>query len=120
MGNKGARKKGAFAHDYDNHVMWNTFINLSDAELDAIADAGKIELSAQQGLDIKAEIETYASLAEAEKAAPSVGGSGRSKNFFDRHLQRLAQIYKDAGGSISLGRKNPSREIQGAQLRAHF
>tara|TARA_B100001093_G_scaffold318734_1_gene304121 strand:- start:1642 stop:1854 length:213 start_codon:yes stop_codon:yes gene_type:complete len=27
-----------------------------------------------------------------------------------QHLQRLAQIYKDAGGSISLGRKNPSRE----------
>ena len=110
MGNKGARKKGSFAHDYDNHVMWNTHINLSDADLDAIADAGKIELSAQRKSDLKAEIETYASLAEAEKDAPSIGGSGRSNDFLDQHLQRLAQIYRDSGGIISLGRKNPSRE----------
>ena len=48
MGNKGKRRKGSFAHHYDNHVMWNTHINLSDAYLDAIADAGKVELSAEQ------------------------------------------------------------------------
>ena len=80
MGSKGKRQKGSFAHDYDNHVMWNTHVNLSDADLDAIAKAGNVTLSAEQRLDLKAEIETYASLAEAEKDAPSVGGSGRSSD----------------------------------------
>ena len=77
MASKGKRQKGSFAHDYDNHVMWNTHINLTDTDLDAIAEAGKVTLSAEQRLELKAEIETYASLAEAEKDAPSVGGKGR-------------------------------------------
>ena len=98
MGSKGKRKKGSFAHDYDNHVVWNTHINLTDTELDAIAEAGKVELSAEQRLDLKAEIETYASLAEAERCAPAVGGSGRSNDFFDQHIQRLAEIYNGVGG----------------------
>ena len=110
MGSEGKRQKGSFAHDYDNHVMWNTYINLSDADLDAIADAGKVTLSAEQRLDLKAEIETYASLAEAEKDAPPRGGSGRSNDFFDQHIQRLAEIYEGAGGKVALGRRNPSRE----------
>ena len=110
MGSKGKRQKGSFAHDYDNHVMWNTHINLSDADLDAIADAGKVTLSAEQRLDLKAEIETYASLAEAEKDAPSVGGQGRSSDFVDQHYVNLAKIYQSAGGVISLGRRNPSRK----------
>ena len=109
MGSKGKRQKGSFAHDYDNHVMWNTHINLSDADLDAIADAGKVTLSAEQTLDLKVEIETYASLAEAEKDAPSVGGQGRSSDFVDQHYVNLAKIYQSAGGVISLGRRNPSR-----------
>ena len=58
--------------------MWNTHINLTDTELDAIAEAGKVELSAEQRLDLKAEIETYTSFAEAERCAPAVGGSGRA------------------------------------------
>lgn len=109
MGSKGKRQKGSFAHNYDNHVMWNTHINLSDADLDAIAEAGNVELSAQQRLDLKAEIETYASLAEAERYAPAVGGSGRSSDFRDQHYANLAKIYQSAGGVISLGRRNPSR-----------
>ena len=110
MGSKGKRQKGSFAHDYDNHVMWNTHVNLSDADLDAIAEAGNVTLSAEQRLDLKAEIETYASLAEAEKDAPSVGGSGRSSDFVDQHYVNLAKIYQSAGGVISLGRRNPSRK----------
>ena len=109
MVRRGKRQKGSFAHDYDNHVMWNTHINLSDADLDAIADAGKVTLSAEQTLDLKVEIETYASLAEAEKDAPSVGGQGRSSDFVDQHYVNLAKIYQSAGGVISLGRRNPSR-----------
>ena len=42
---------------------------------------------------LKAEIESFASLAEAEKEAPPVGGSGRSNDFFNQHIQRLAEIY---------------------------
>ena len=109
MGSKGKRQKGSFAHNYDNHVIWNTHINLSDADLDAIEEAGNVELSAQQRLDLKAEIETYASLAEAERYAPAVGGSGRSSDFGDQHYVNLAKIYQSAGGVISLGRRNPSR-----------
>ena len=67
MGSKGKRRTGSLAHDYDNHVMWNTHVNLSEADLNAIAEAGNVTLSAEQRLDLKAEIETYASLAEAEK-----------------------------------------------------
>ena len=66
MGSKGKRQKGSFAHDYDNHVMWNTHGNLSEADLDVIAEAGNVTLSAEQRLDLKAEAEPYASLAEAE------------------------------------------------------
>ena len=98
MGSKGKRRKGSFAHDYDNHVMWNTHVNLTDTDLDAIAEAGNVTLSAEQKLDLKAEIETYASLAEAERDAPTVGGSGRSNDFFDQHIQRLAEIYNGVGG----------------------
>ena len=120
MGSKGKRKKGSFAHDYDNHVVWNTHINLTDTELDAIAEAGKVELSAEQRLDLKAEIETYASLAEAERCAPAVGGSGRSNDFFDQHIQRLAEIYREAGGTVSLGKRNPSREYPRGTMDSAF
>ena len=100
--------------------MWNTHINLTDADLDAIADAGKIELSTEQRLDLKAEIETYASLAEAEKDAPSVGGSGLSNDFFDEYIQRLAEIYREAGGTVSLGRRNPSRKNSRGSAKSPF
>ena len=120
MGSKGKRQKGSFAHDYDNHVMWNTHVNLSDADLDAIAEAGNVTLSAEQKLDLKAEIETYASLAEAERDAPGVGGSGRSNDFFNQYIQRLAEIYEVAGGTVALGRKKPSREHQGGLWTTHF
>lgn len=110
MGSKGKRRKGSFAHDYDNYVIWNTHVNLSEADLNAIAEAGNVKLSAEQRLDLKAEIETYASLAEAERGAPAVGGSGRSNDFADQHYVNLAKIYQSAGGVISLGRRNPSRK----------
>ena len=100
--------------------MWNTHINLTDTDLDAIAEAGKVTLSAEQRLDLKAEIETYASLAEAEKDTPSVGGSGRSNDFFNQHIQRLAEIYEGAGGQVSLGRKNPSRENPRGTVNSPF
>ena len=120
MGSKGKRQKGSFAHDYDNHVMWNTHVNLSDADLDAIAEAGNVTLSAEQKLDLKAEIETYASLAEAEKDAPTIGGSGRSNDFFDQHIQRLAEIYKGVEGKVTLGRRNPSRENPRGSAKSSF
>ena len=101
MGSKGKRQKGSFAHDYDNHVMWNTRVNLSDAALDGIAEAGKVILSAEQRFDLKAEIETYASLAEAEKDATTIGGSGRSSDFKDQRYLNLARIYQSAVGVIS-------------------
>ena len=120
MGSKGKRQKGAFAHNYENHVMWNTHINLTDTDLDAIAEAGKVELDNLQRLDLKAEIETYASLAEAEKDAPSIGGSGRSNDFFNQHIKRLAEIYTNAGGEATIGRKNPSRACPRGSAKSSF
>ena len=120
MGSKGKRQRGSFAHDYENHVMWNTHVNLSNADLDAIAEAGNVTLSAEQRLDLKAEIETYASLAEAERNAPSVGGSGRSNDFFDQHIQRLSEIYNGVGGKVSLGRRNPGRENPRGSAKSSF
>ena len=120
MGSKGKRQKGSFAHDYDNHVMWNTHVNLTDADLDEIAEAGNVTLSAEQKLDLKAEIETYASLAEAERDAPSVGGSGRSNDFFNQYIQRLAEIYKGVGGKVTLGRRNPNRENPRGSAKSPF
>ena len=58
MCSRGKRQKGSFAHDYDNHVMWDTHVNLSDADLDDIAEASKVTLPAEQRFDLKAEIET--------------------------------------------------------------
>ena len=110
MGSKCTRQKGSFAHDYDNHVMWNTYINLSDTDLEGIAAAGNIKLDEKTKLDLKNEIESYAALAEAEKVAPPVGGSGRSIDFFNQHIQRLAELYGTVGGTVSLGRRNPSRK----------
>lgn len=120
MGSKGARKKGSFAHDYDNHVMWNTYINLSDTDLGSIAAAGNIKLDEKTKLDLKNEIESYAAMAEAEKVAPPVGGSGRSLDFFNQHIQRLAEIYEAVGGTVSLGRRNPSRENPSSVAESDF
>ena len=100
--------------------MWNTHVNLNDSDLDAIADAGDVKLSAQQRLDLKTEIEAYACLAEAEKDAPAVGGSGRSNDFVDQHIQRPAEIYKGVGGEVTLGRRNPSRENPRGPAKSSF
>ena len=120
MGNKGARKKGSFAHDYDNHVMWNTYISLSDTDLESIAAAGNIRLDEKAKLNLKSEIESYAAMAEAEKVAPPVGGSGRSLDFFNQHIQRLAEIYEAVGGTVSLGRRNPSRKSPSSFAESDF
>ncbi len=120
MGSKGVRKKRSFAHDYENHVMWNTYINLSNAELDSVATAGNVKLDEKTKLNLKNEIESYAALAEAEKVAPPVGGSGRSLDFFNQHILRLAEIYESVGGIISLGRRNPSRKNPSSIAKSDF
>ena len=38
--------------------MWNTHVNLTDADRDAVAEVGKVTLSAERRLDLKAEIES--------------------------------------------------------------
>ena len=120
MGRKGNRKPGSFAHDYDNLVVWNTHIDIAEEQLDTICDAGEIQMDESLRRQLKAEIESFASLAEAEKEAPSVGGSGRSNDFFNQHIQRLAEIYEQAGGGVSLGRRNPSRENPRGTLSSPF
>lgn len=120
MGSKGARKKGSFAHDYNNLVVWNTHIDITEKQLDAICDAGEIQMNESLRKQLKAEIESFASLSEAEKEAPPVGGSGRSNDFFNQHIQRLAELYEQVGGSLSLGRRNPSREYPRGAVGSSF
>ena len=110
MGRKGNRKPGSFAHDYDNLVVWNTHIDITEEQVDAICNAGEIQMNGRLRKQLKAEIESFASLAESEREAPPVGGSGRSNDFFNQHIQRMAEIYKKAGGEPALGRRNPSRQ----------
>ena len=45
-----------------------------------------------------------------QDAAPHKGGSGRVNDFFAAHIRALAKIFEDAGGKVTLGRKNPSRK----------
>ncbi len=59
-------------------------------------------------------------MAEAEKVAPPVGGSGRSLDFFNQHIQQLAKIYEAVGGTISLGRRNPSRKNPYSVANSNF
>ena len=118
MGRKGNRKPGSFAHDYDNLVVWNTHIDISEEQLDAICDVGEIQMDESLRKQLKAEIESFASLAEAEKEAPPVGGSGRSNDFFNQHIQRLARFKK--AGKVSLGRRNPSRKYPRGTLDSPF
>jgi hypothetical protein len=120
MGSKGARKKGSFAHDYENHVMWNTYLNLTDTDLESIAVAGNIKLDEKTKLDLRNEIESHAAMAEAEKVAPPVGGSGRSIDFFNQHIIRLTEIYESTGGTVSLGRRNPSRKNPASVAESHY
>ena len=120
MGRKGNRKPGSFAHDYDNLVVWNTHIDITEEQLDAICDAGDIQMDESLRKQLKAEIESFASLAEAEKEAPPVGGSGRSNDFFNQHIQRIAKIYEKAGGEVSLKRKNPSKDYPRGSVNGQF
>lgn len=120
MGRKGNRKPGSFAHDYDNLVVWNTHIDITEEQLDTICDAGEIQMDESLRKQLKAEIESFSSLAEAEKEAPPVGGSGRSNDFFNQHIQKLAEIYEQAGGGVSLGRRNPSRVHPRGTVKSPF
>ena len=42
---------------------------------------------------------------------PKFKGSGRTKinDYFPDHIRKLEAIFEDAGGNVTLGRKNPSR-----------
>ena len=56
MGRKGNRKPGSFAHDYDNLVVWNTHIDITEEQLDAICDAGEIQMNGRLRKQLKAEL----------------------------------------------------------------
>ena len=120
MGSKGKRQKGSFAHDYDNLVVWNTHIDITEEQIDAICDEGEIQMDESLRKQLKSEIESFASLAEAEKEAPPVGGSGRSNDFFNQHIQRLAYLYQKANGKVVLRRKSPSRKFPRGSANSAF
>ena len=100
--------------------MWNTYINLPDTDLEGIATAGNIRLDQKTKLDLKDEIESYAAMAEAKNVAPTAGGSGRSLDFVNQHIQRLTEIYEAVGGKISLDQRNPSRKNSSSVAESDF
>ena len=111
MGSKGPRVYGDFAKDYSSvNPQWIDAILISDKELEDIINQGQVRFSKQGFIKLKSEIETYIFLKKIEIKAKHKGGSGRSNDFFDQHINSLAHIYKKEGGKITLRRLNPSRK----------
>ena len=111
MGSKGSRVYGDFAKDYSSvSPQWIDTNLISEKDLEDIIAQGKVQFSREGFIKLKSEIETYIFLKAIEKKAKHNGGSGRSNDFFNQHINSLAYIFKLEGGTITLGRLNPSRK----------
>ena len=110
MGSKGNIEKGGLRKDY-NFTSWVTYKSTEDdSDLDNIEEQCGKKFSEEISQRIKNEINEYLNLKEMQDAAPHKGGSGRVNDFFAAHIRALAKIFEDAGGKVTLGRKNPSRK----------
>ena len=121
MGSKGSRVYGDFAKDYSSvNPQWIDTNLVLDKDLEYIIAQGKISFSREGFIKLKSEIETYIFLKTIEKKAKHKGGSGRSNDFFNQHINALAQIYKLEGGTVTLGRLNPSRKHPYGNASSNF
>ena len=110
MGSKGNIKKGGLRRDY-NFTSWVTYKSTEDnSDIDYIEEQCGKKFSEEISQRINNEINEYLNLKEMQDAAPHKGGSGRVNDFFAAHIRALAKIFEDAGGKVTLGRKNPSRK----------
>ena len=121
MGSKGSRVYGDFAKDYSSvNPQWIDTNLVFDKDLENIIAQGKVPFSREGFLKLKSEIETYIFLKTIETKAKHKGGSGRSNDFFNQHIHSLAYIYNLEGGTVRLGRLNPSRKHLYGYARSDF
>ena len=110
MGSKGNIKKGGHRRDYDM-VTWSDTTNfIFIDQIIFIEKESGIVLSPSLKLKLRDEINQYNSMIQMQNVARHKGGSGRVNDFFAAHIRALAKIFEDAGGRVTLGRKNPSRK----------
>ena len=111
MGSKSNRVIGDFAKDYESlKPQWISPTLVSDQQINEVIIRSKITFSKYGFKKLRSEIESYICLRYFEEIAPHKGGSGRSNDFFNQHINSLVNIYKKEGGQITLGRLNPSRK----------
>jgi len=110
MGSKGNIEKGGHRRDYDM-VTWSDTTNfIFIDQIIFIEKESGIVLSPSLKLKLRDEINQYNSMVQMQNIARHKGGSGRVNDFFVAHIRALIKIFEDAGGEVTLGRKNPSRK----------
>ena len=120
MGSKGEINKGDFRRDHNN-TGWVTYKStVDDSDIDYIEEQCGIKFSVEIRHKIYTEIYEYFIMKEMQDAAPHKGGSGRVNDFFAAHIRALAKIFEDAGGKVTLGRKNPSRKHPNGFAKSPF
>ena len=112
MGSKGKIDKGDFRKDYANlGALFVTYKSpIDDSDIDYIEEQCGEKFSEEIRQRINNEINENLIMKEMQDAAPHKGGSGRVNDFFAAHIRALAKIFEDAGGKVTLRRKNPSRK----------
>ena len=123
MGSKGTIYEGDFRKDYSKAgPVWVT----CKSPIKKIKDINYIEEKCSLRFTplirkkIRSEILSYTIMNEIQDAAPHRGGSGRVNDFFAAHIRALAKIFEDAGGKVTLGRKNPSRKHPNGFAKSPF
>ena len=114
MGSKGVRKPGSFAHNYNNLVVWNTHIDITEEQLDAICDAGEIQMNESLRKQLKAEIESFASLSEAEKKRHLLVLAGAQTTFLTSTFNGWLNSMNRLAVACHSGEETQAENIQGA------
>ena len=120
MGSKGNIEKGGHRRDYDMVTWLDTTNFIFIDQIIFIEKESGIVLSPSLKLKLRDEINQYNSMVQMQNTAPHKGGSGRVNDFFAAHIRALIKIFEDAGGKVTLGRKNPSRKHPNGFAKSPF
>ena len=120
MGSKGNIEKGGHRRDYDMVTWLDTTNFIFIDQIIFIEKESGIVLSPSLKLKLRDEINQYNSMVQMQNIAPHKGGSGRVNDFFASHIRALIKIFEDAGGKVTLGRKNPSRKHPNGFAKSPF
>ena len=97
---------GGFRKDYDGHTLWYEDYELEDSICHGIIKAGGLPPTDEFVSAIKDAISRYVYLRTAEQSAPHGGGSGRTNDFWQEHVDKMIEIYESHSGTYGLGRRN--------------